>query len=144
MAKQKEIIGQIKLQIPGGAATPAPPVGPALGAQGVNIGAFVKEFNDATSKMRGDVVPVVITIFKDKSFSLVFKQPPVASLLMKAANIKKGSQTPGPLEEFATVTSQQIREIAERKGKELTAHTMEAAMSIVAGQARSMGLVIVD
>lgn len=142
MAKQKEVIGEIKLQIPGGGATPAPPVGPALGAKGVNIAGFVKEFNDASAKRRGEVVPVVITVYKDKSFTFIMKEPPVAELIKAAAGIKKGSQTPGPLTKHATLTDAQVTEIAERKAKELTAHDVEAAKRTVAGTARAMGLVV--
>lgn len=142
MAKKKEVVGEIKLQIPGGGATPAPPVGPALGAKGVNIAGFVKEFNDASAKRRGEVVPVVITVYKDKSFSFVMREPPVAELIKSAAQIKAGSGTPGPLTKHATLTEVQVREIAERKAKELTAHSVEAAMATVAGTARSMGIVV--
>jgi len=142
MAKKKELVGQIKLQIPGGSATPAPPVGPALGAQGVNIGEFVKRFNDATAKLRGDVVPVVISVYKDKSFDFILKEPPVAELIKKAAGIQKGSPTAGPLTKHASLTQDQVREIAERKLPELTAHSLDKAMLSVAGTARSMGLVI--
>lgn len=144
MAKKKEVVGFIKLQIPGGAATPAPPVGPALGARGVNIGAFVKDFNDATAKRRGEVVPVVITVYKDKSYDFVCKEPPVSELLKKAAGVDKGSGAPGPLTSHASVTRDQVREIAQRKLPELTAHSIEAAEATVLGQARSMGLVIAD
>jgi len=142
MAKAKEVVGEIKLQIPGGGATPAPPVGPALGAKGVNIGGFVKEFNDASAQRRGEIVPVVITVYKDKSFSFIMKEPPVAELIKTAANIKKGSGTAGPLTKHATLSEDQVREIAERKAKELTAHGVDAAMATVAGTARSMGIVV--
>jgi len=142
MAKKKEVIGEIKLQISGGSATPAPPVGPALGARGVNIGAFVKEFNDASAQRRGEVVPVVITVYKDKSFSFIMKEPPVAELIKAAAKLKSGSPTPGPLTEFAVLSEAQVREIAERKLKELTAHSIEAAVKTVTGTARSMGIVV--
>lgn len=142
MAKAKEVIGEIKLQIPGGGATPAPPVGPALGAKGVNIGGFVKEFNDASAQRRGEIVPVVITVFKDKSFTFIMKEPPVPELIKSALKLKSGSQTPGPLTKHATITEAQLREIAERKQKELTAHSVEAAMKTVAGTARSMGIVV--
>ncbi|MFW5882268.1 MAG: 50S ribosomal protein L11 [Planctomycetota bacterium] len=144
MAKKKEIVGQIKLQIPGGSATPAPPVGPALGARGVNIGEFVKRFNDATAQRRGEVVPVEINVYKDKSFDFITKEPPVADLVKKAAGVDKGSATPGPLSKHATITQQQVREIAERKQAELTAHSIEAAMKIVAGTARSMAVVVTE
>ena len=144
MAKKKEVVGEIKLQIPAGQATPAPPVGPALGAKGVNIAGFVKEFNDRTRPQAGDVVPVVITVFKDKSFEFICKQPPMSRLILKAIGKDKGSQTPGPTEQHATLTSAQVKEIAERKMPELTAHSVEAAMSTVAGTARSMGIVVAD
>ena len=124
------------------AAPLAPPVGPALGAQGVNIGEFVKRFNDATAQMRGDVVPVVISVYKDKSFDFIMKQPPVAELIKKALNIKAGSQTPGPMTKHAVITEAQLKEIAERKAEELTAHSVEAAMKTVAGTARAMGIVV--
>ncbi len=142
MAKQKEIIGEIKLQIPAGAATPAPPVGPALGAKGVNIAMFVKQFNDATAKQKGDIIPVVITVFKDKSFSLTYKQPPVSALVKKAAGLESGSKTPGPLSVVGKITKAQVEEIAKRKGAELTAISLEAAMRTVAGTARSMGITV--
>jgi large subunit ribosomal protein L11 len=142
MAKKKEVVGQIKLQIPAGAATPAPPVGPALDAQGVPIGEFVRQFNDATAKMKGDVIPVVITVYKDKSFSFILRQPPVPDLLKRAAGIEKGSPTPGPLNQEMKVTREQVRQIAERKSGEMTAHSLEAAMRIVEGTARSMGIIV--
>lgn len=144
MAKKKEIIGEIKLQIPGGGATPAPPVGPALGAKGVNIGGFVKEFNDKSAKRRGEIVPVVITVYKDKSYTFIMKQPPVAELIKEAVGIKKGSGTAGPMTNHAQITKAQLQTIAERKMEELTAHNMEAAMKTIAGTARSMGLVVTD
>ena len=144
MAKAKEVIGEIKLQIPAGAATPAPPVGPALGAKGVNIAQFVKEFNDATAKRRGEVVPVVISVYKDKSFDFICKEPPMAELIKAALKLKSGSATPGPMTKHATITSAQVNEIAERKMKELTAHSVEAAAATVAGTARSMGIVVQD
>ncbi|NRA38740.1 MAG: 50S ribosomal protein L11 [Planctomycetes bacterium] len=144
MAKKKEIIGEIKLQIPGGGATPAPPVGPALGAKGVNIGGFVKEFNDKSAKRRGEIIPVVISVYKDKSFTFIMKQPPVAELIKEAVGIKKGSGTAGPMTEHAKITKDQLKTIAERKMEELTAHDIEAAMKTIAGTARSMGLVVTD
>jgi large subunit ribosomal protein L11 len=128
MAKAKEIIGEIKLVIPGGSATPAPPVGPALGAKGVNIGAFVKQFNDATAKMKGEIIPVVITVFKDKSFSFILKQPPVSAQIKKAAGIESGSKTPNAMD-GGKITKAQVEEIAKKKS--------------VAGTARSMGVVVV-
>ena len=142
MAKQKEIIGEIKLQIPAGAATPAPPVGPALGAKGVNIAMFVKQFNDVTAKMKGDIIPVVITVYKDKSFSLTLKQPPVSALIKKAAGLESASKTPGPLGTVGKISAAQVEEIAKRKGAELTAQSLDAAKKTVMGTARSMGIVI--
>lgn len=142
MAK-KEIVGTINLVIPGGAATPAPPVGPALGAKGVNIAAFVKQFNDATAKLKGEIIPVVITVYKDKTFSFILKQPPVSAQIRKAAGIEKGSGTAGPLSTAGQITSAQVAEIAKKKGAEMTAATLEAAMKSVAGTARSMGVKVV-
>lgn len=142
MAKQKEVIGEIKLQIAAGQATPAPPVGPALGAKGVNIAAFVKQFNEATASRRGEVVPVVITVYKDKSFTFICKEPPVGDLIKKAANLEKGSSTAGPMTKVATLSKVQVQEIAQRKMKEMTALSLEAAMATVAGTARSMGVVV--
>jgi large subunit ribosomal protein L11 len=142
MAK-KEIVGTINLVIPGGAATPAPPVGPALGAKGVNIAAFVKQFNDATAKLKGEIIPVVITVYKDKTFSFILKQPPVSAQIRKAAGIEKGSGTAGPLSTAGQITRAQVAEIAKKKGAEMTAATLEAAMKSVAGTARSMGVKVV-
>jgi large subunit ribosomal protein L11 len=142
MAKQKEIVGTIKLQIPAGAATPAPPVGPALGAKGVNIAMFVKQFNDQTAKMKGDIIPVIITVFKDKSFELTFKQPPVSALLKKAAGIELASKTPSLLNIVAKIKMSQVQEIAKRKGPEFTALSEEAAVKTVLGTARSMGIAV--
>ena len=144
MAKQKEVVGEIKLQIPAGGATPAPPVGPALGAKGVNIGQFVKQFNDATASQKGDIIPVVITVYKDKTFSLLYKQPPVSVLVRKAAGIEKGTGTAGPLTKAGSITKKQVEEIAKRKQPELTALSLAAAMKTVAGTARSMGVVVAD
>jgi large subunit ribosomal protein L11 len=142
MAKVKEVIAQIKLQIPAGAATPAPPVGPALGSKGVNIGAFVKEFNDRTAKQRGDIIPVVINVYKDKSFDFICKEPPVPSLIKKALGLEKGSSEPGPQTRVATLTAAQAKEIAERKFAELTAHDIDQAIKTVQGTARSMGIAV--
>jgi len=144
MAKQKEIVGTINLVIPGGGATPAPPVGPALGAKGVNIGAFVKQFNDATVNLKGETIPVVITVFKDKTFTFILKQPPVSAQVRKAAGLEKGSGTPGPLAAPAFITNAQVKAIAEKKHSEMTAASLEAAMRSVAGTARSMGVTIKD
>ncbi len=142
MAK-KEIVGTINLVIPGGGATPAPPVGPALGAKGVNIAAFVKQFNDATAKMKGEITPVVITVYKDKTFSFILKQPPVSAQVRKAAGIEKGSGTAGPSANAGQITKAQVAEIAKKKGSEMTASSLEAAMRSVAGTARSMGVKVV-
>jgi large subunit ribosomal protein L11 len=144
MAKQKEIVGIINLVIPGGAATPAPPVGPALGAKGVNIGQFVKQFNDATANLKGETIPVVITVFKDKTFAFILKQPPVSAQIRKAAKIEKGAGNAGPLTSIATISTAQVKAIAEKKISEMTAASLEAAMRSVAGTARSMGVTIAD
>ena len=143
MAKTKEIVGEIKLVIPGGGATPAPPVGPALGAKGVNIGVFVKQFNDATAQLKGETIPVVITVYKDKTFSFVLKQPPVSAQIRKAAKIEKGSGTPNAMD-GGKITKAQVKEIAQKKIAEMTASSLEAAMKTVAGTARSMGVVVAD
>ena len=133
----------VKLQIPAGKATPAPPVGPALGAAGVNIMAFVKEFNDRTANQPGMIIPVVITVHKDKSFEFITKVPPVAVLIKKAVKIEKASGKPNK-EKVATITKAQIKEIAEQKMPDLNAASLEAAMSMVAGTARSMGVVVAE
>ena len=139
---KKEEFKIIKLQIPAGKATPAPPVGPALGASGVNIMQFVKEFNDRTANQPGMIIPVVITVNpKDKSF--VTKVPPVAVLIKKAAKIEKASGKPNK-EKVATITKAQVKEIAEQKMPDLNAASLEAAMSMVAGTARSMGVVVAE
>ena len=144
MAKQEEQQDKIvKLQIPAGKATPAPPVGPALGAAGVNIMQFVKEFNDRTANQPGMIIPVVITVHKDKSFEFITKVPPVAVLIKKAAKIQKASGKPNK-EKVATLTKAQVKEIAEQKMPDLNAASIEAAMSMVAGTARSMGIVVAD
>ena len=129
--------------IPGGGATPAPPVGPALGAKGVNIGVFVKQFNDATAQLKGETIPVVITVYKDKTFSFVLKQPPVSAQIRKAAKIEKGSGTPNAMD-GGKITKAQVKEIAQKKIAEMTASSLEAAMKTVAGTARSMGVVVAD
>ena len=133
----------VKLQIPAGKATPAPPVGPALGAAGVNIMQFVKEFNDRTANQPGMIIPVVITVHKDKSFEFITKVPPVAVLIKKAAKIEKASGKPNK-EKVATLTKAQVKEIAEQKMPDLNAASLEAAMSMVAGTARSMGIVVAE
>src|SRR5258705_13693635 len=135
----KEIVGQIKLQIPAGQANPAPPVGPALGQQGVNIMAFCKEFNAATQKQAGDILPVVITVFKDKSFTFITKSPPAAILLKKAANIAAGSKEPNKVK-VGKVTRKQVMDIVKTKSQDLNARSEEAAFRIIAGTARQMGL----
>jgi len=139
----KKIIGQIKLQIPAGQANPAPPVGPALGQQGVNIMAFCKEFNAATKDQSGMIIPVVITVFADKSFKFITKSPPAAVLLKKAAGIASGSKVPNK-EKVGKVTRKQILEIVKIKAKDLNAATEEAAFRVIAGTARSMGIDVLD
>ena len=138
---EKEIGSVIKLQIPAGKASPAPPVGPALGASGVNIMQFVKEFNDRTANLNGMIVPVVITVYKDKSFEFVTKEPPMAVLIKKAAKIEKASGKPNK-DKVAKLTKAQVEEIAKQKMPDLNAASLEAAMSMVAGTARSMGVVV--
>ncbi|MBM3836981.1 MAG: 50S ribosomal protein L11 [Verrucomicrobia bacterium] len=135
----KKIVGQIKLQIPAGQANPAPPVGPALGQQGVNIMAFCKEFNAATKEQAGLVIPVVITVYQDKSFTFITKSPPASILLKKAAGIASGSKEPNK-EKVGKVTRQQVMEIVKLKLKDLNASNEEAAFRIIAGTARSMGI----
>ena len=139
----KEIGSVIKLQIPAGKASPAPPVGPALGASGVNIMQFVKEFNDRTANLNGTVVPVVITVYKDKSFDFITKEPPMAVLIKKAAKIEKASGKPNR-EKVAKLTKAQVEEIAKQKMPDLNAASLEAAMSMVKGTARSMGVNVAD
>jgi large subunit ribosomal protein L11 len=139
----KKITGFIKLQIPAGQANPAPPVGPALGQKGVNIMEFCKQFNSRTQAQAGLVIPVVITVFSDKSFTFITKTPPAAVLLTKAAKVEKGSGEPNRLK-VGTVTRKQVQEIAELKMPDLNANDVEAAMKMVAGTARSMGLTVVD
>ena len=140
---EKEISNLIKLQIEAGKATPAPPVGPALGSSGVNIMQFVKEFNDRTANQAGLIIPVVISVYKDKSFDFITKVPPVAVLIKKTLGIQKGSGKPNK-DKVAKITKEQVRAIAEQKMPDLNAASIEAAMSMVAGTARSMGVVVVD
>ena len=140
---EKEIGNVIKLQIPAGKASPAPPVGPALGASGVNIMEFVKQFNDRTAQLGGTIIPVVITVYKDKSFEFITKEPPMAVLIKKAAKIEKGSGKPNR-EKVAKLTKAQVEEIAKQKMPDLNAASLEAAMSMVAGTARSMGVTVED
>ena len=139
----QKIIGYIKLQIPAGKATPAPPVGPALGQSGVNIMAFTKEFNERTKDQPGMIIPVVITVYADRSFSFITKTPPAAVLIKKACGIESGSGVPNKTK-VATLTKDQVRQIAETKMPDLNANSIEAAMSMVAGTARSMGVVVAD
>src|SRR4051794_36885050 len=138
----KKVTGQIKLQIPAGQANPAPPVGPALGQHGVNIMGFCKEFNAATKEQAGLVIPVVITVYQDKSFTFITKSPPASILLKKAAGIASGSKTPNK-EKVGKVTKKQVLDIVKMKLKDLNANSEEAAFRIVAGTARSMGIDIV-
>lgn len=137
----KEVSGIIKLQIKGGAANPSPPVGPALGSKGVNIMEFCKQFNARTQESAGKIIPVIITVYKDKSFDFVIKTPPVAVQIMEAASIKKGSSEPNR-NKIATISWEQINKIAESKLIDLNCFTLESALSIVAGTARSMGVLI--
>ena len=140
---QKEVVNVIKLQIEAGKATPAPPVGPALGSSGVNIMQFVKEFNDRTASQAGMTIPVVITVYKDKSFDFITKVPPVAVLIKKSIKLEKGSGKPNK-DKVAKITKEQVKAIAEQKMPDLNAASLETAMSMVAGTARSMGVVVVD
>lgn len=139
----KKVTGIVRLQIPAGAANPAPPVGPALGAQGVNIMAFCKEFNAKTQEKAGLIIPVVITIYADRSFSLVFKSPPAAVLLKKEAGLAKGSGVPNR-DKVGQVTREQIRKIVEIKKADLNTANVEAAMRMIEGTARNMGIEVVD
>lgn len=137
----KKVTGMIKLQIPAGKATPAPPVGPALGQHGVNIMQFTKEFNAKTADQAGLIIPVVITVYQDRSYSFITKTPPAAILIKKAVGIESGSGVPNKTK-VATISQAKIREIAELKMPDLTAGSIEAAMSMIAGTARSMGVVV--
>ncbi|MFA5190105.1 MAG: 50S ribosomal protein L11 [Verrucomicrobiia bacterium] len=139
----KKVVGQVKLQIPAGAANPAPPVGPALGQQGVNIMAFCKEFNAVTKNQAGLVIPVIITVYQDKSFTFITKSPPAAILLKKAAGIATASGVPNR-NKVGKVSRKQVMEIVKMKGKDLNANSDEAAFRMVAGTARSMGIDVVD
>ncbi len=139
----KNVVKVVKLQIAAGKANPAPPVGPALGQAQVNIPAFCSQFNEATKDQMGFVIPVVISVYDDRTFSFVTKTPPASDLLKKAANIKSGSSN-AKKEKVATVTREQVREIAERKMPDLNAYTVEAAMKIIEGTARNMGITVVD
>ncbi|MCF8218132.1 MAG: 50S ribosomal protein L11 [Bacteroidales bacterium] len=137
----KEVDGIIKLQIKGGAANPSPPVGPALGAKGLNIMEFCKQFNARTQEQAGKILPVIITVYKDKSFKFIVKQPPVAIQLKEASKISKGASEPNR-QKIGSVTWDQVREIADAKMSDLNAFTVESAMTMVAGTARSMGLIV--
>ena len=143
MAPKKKVTGFIKLQIPAGAANPAPPVGPALGSKGVNIMAFCKEFNARTSDKAGTIIPVEITVFEDKSFEFITKTPPAAVLIKQACGIKSGSARP-QADKVAQLTQDQLRQITETKMPDLNANSIEAAMSIIAGTARSMGVTVAE
>ena len=138
----KKVTGQIKLQIPAGQANPAPPVGPALGQQGVNIMGFCKEFNAATKDKGGMVIPVIISVFQDKSFTFILKSPPASALLKKAAGIASGSKEPNK-DKVGKVTRKQVLEIVKLKGADLNAASEEAAIRVIAGTARSMGIEVV-
>ncbi len=135
----KKLVTQIKLQIPGGAANPAPPVGPALGQHGVNIQAFCKEFNDKTKDKQGEVVPVIISVYEDRSFSFIMKVAPASELIKKALNLKSGSSNPLK-DKVGKLTKAQLKEIAEKKMPDLNANDINAAMKIIAGTARQMGV----
>lgn len=139
----KKIVGYVKLQIPAGKATPAPPVGPALGQHGVNIMGFCKEFNERTSKDAGLIIPVVITVYADRSFSFITKTPPASVLLKKACKIEKGSGVPNR-EKVAKISRDEVRKIAEYKMPDLNAANVESAMRMIEGTARSMGIVVED
>ena len=139
----QKVAGIIKLQIPAGKATPAPPVGPALGQHGVNIGQFTKDFNDRTKNDEGMIIPVVITVYADRSFSFITKTPPVPVLLKKACNLEKASGEPHR-EKVATISKEEVRKIAEIKMPDLNAGSIESAMSMVAGTARSMGITVTE
>ncbi|OGG47319.1 50S ribosomal protein L11 [Candidatus Kaiserbacteria bacterium RIFCSPHIGHO2_01_FULL_49_13] len=135
----KKIVKKIKLQIAGGKATPAPPVGTALGPAGVNIGEFVTKFNERTREMGGDIVPVELSVYEDRTFDFILKTPPASRLLLKALGLEKGSGKT-PAQKVGTVTKQQLKEIAEKKMADLNAHDIEQAIKIIAGTARSMGI----
>ncbi|MEA4970297.1 MAG: 50S ribosomal protein L11 [Candidatus Pelethousia sp.] len=139
----KKITGYVKLQIPAGKATPAPPVGPALGQHGVNIMGFCKEFNEKTAKQVGLIIPVVITVYQDRTFTFITKTPPAPVLIKKACGLESASGKPNS-QKVANITKAQIREIAEQKMPDLNAASVEAAISMIAGTARSMGVVVVD
>lgn len=135
----KKITKQLKLQIPAGKANPAPPVGPALGQAGVNIGEFVKKFNDATAKMMGDIIPVVITVYEDRTFDFILKTPPAAQLVLKAAGLEKGSGTPNT-KKVGSITKAQVKEIAEKKMPDLNSKDIAGAMKMIEGTCASLGI----
>jgi len=139
----KQVVGVIKLQAPGGQATPAPPIGPALGQRNVNIGQFVSQFNEATKDLNGMPVPVEISVYSDRSFSFVVKSPPAAALLKEAAQVAKGSGSPNK-DKVGSVTKDQVRQIAQRKLADLNAFDLESACAIIEGTARSMGITVVS
>ncbi|MEN3038657.1 MAG: 50S ribosomal protein L11 [Candidatus Kryptonium sp.] len=139
----KKVVGYVKLQIPGGQATPAPPVGPALGQRGINIMEFCKQFNARTQDKMGLILPVIVTVYSDKSFTFVVKTPPASVLLKKAAGIEKGSSEPKRVK-VGKVTRQQIREIAQMKMPDLNTNDIEAAMRMIEGTAKSMGIEVID
>ena len=139
----KKVVGFIKLQIPGGQANPAPPVGPALGQHQVNIMQFCQAFNAQTQDKQGDIIPVEITVYEDRSFTFVLKTPPAAEMIKKAAGVPKGSSTPNTVK-VASITSAQVKEIAEAKMVDLNANDLDAASKIIAGTARSMGITVQD
>ena len=139
----QKVVGYVKLQIPAGKATPAPPVGPALGQHGINIAAFTKEFNERTKNDMGLIIPVVITVYADRSFSFITKTPPAAVLIKKECNIESGSGVPNKTK-VGKITKEQIRKIAETKMPDLNAANIDSAMSMIAGTARSMGVEVVD
>ena len=141
MPPKKKVSGYINLQIQAGAATPAPPVGPALGQHGVNIMEFVKAYNAATEHQRGSIIPVVITVYEDRSFTFITKTPPAAEMIKKAAGVAKGSATPNTVT-VGSLTAEQVREIAQTKMEDLNANDIEAAAKIIAGTARQMGITI--
>ena len=141
MAPKKKVTGLIKLQIQAGAANPAPPIGPALGQHGVNIMEFCKAYNDATQDKRGNVIPVEITVYEDRSFTFILKTPPAAELIKKAAGVAKGSATPHTAK-VGKLSKDALRQIAETKQEDLNANTVEAAEKIIAGTARSMGITV--
>jgi len=143
MAPKKKLAAIIKLQIQAGAATPAPPVGPALGQHGVNIMEFVKAYNAATESQRGQIIPVEISVFEDRSFTFITKTPPASRLILKAAGVEKGSAIPHK-NKVASITRAQVREIAEQKMTDLNANDLDAASEIIAGTARSMGITVTD